>query len=136
MRVGTTSPVRVVMAMPVVSVDRATSLRRAAAVLDDEEIGAIAVLGPDGLEGVLSERDIVRALAGGADPDEASVGTAMAEDPLWVDAETPIESVADSMLQTGVRHLPVVVGHQVVGMVSMRDVLDVVRSDQTEGEGK
>lgn len=134
MHVGTTSPVRLVMATPAVSVDPTTSLRGAATVLNDEEIGAVIVSGPDRHGGVLSERDIVQALAGGADPDETTVASAMADDPLRVDAETPIGSVADLMLETGIRHVPVTVDHQVVGMVSMRDALDVVRSQQTAGK--
>ncbi len=124
-----TGPVRLAMAVPVVSVDAATTLRRAAQELDHEDIGAVVVLGRHGLEGLLSERDIVRALAGGADPDTTSVDSAMAEDPLAVDVDTPIEAVADLMRTTGVRHLPVVAGHDVVGMVSIRDVLDVVHRE-------
>jgi CBS domain-containing protein len=103
--------------------------------LRDEDIGAVAVLGRDGLDGVLSERDIVRALAAGADPDETSVASAMVDDPVSVGVETPIGDVADVMLDTGIRHVPVVVGHDVVGMVSIRDVLDVIRSDQTKDAG-
>ena len=125
-----TGPVRLAMAVPVVSINPATTLRRAARKLDHEDIGAVVVLGRHGLAGLLSERDIVRALARGADPDGISVESVMAEGPVSVDADTPIEEVADLMRDTGVRHLPVVAGHDVVGMVSMRDVLDVVRREQ------
>jgi CBS domain-containing protein len=125
-----TGPVRLAMAVPVVSINPATTLRRAARKLDHEDIGAVVVLGRHGLAGLLSERDIVRALARGADPDVIPVESVMAEGPVSVDADTPIEEVADLMRDTGVRHLPVVAGHDVVGMVSMRDVLDVVRREQ------
>jgi CBS domain-containing protein len=110
---------------PPVSIDPVTMLRRAARELDDEDIGAVVALGPDGLAGLLSERDIVRALARGADSDVTSVDSVMTEGPLSVDADTPIEAVADLMGNTGVRHLPVVTGHDVVGQISIRDVLDV-----------
>jgi CBS domain-containing protein len=123
-------PVRLAMALPVVSIDPATTVRRAARELDHEDIGAVVVLGRCGLAGLLSERDIVRALARGADPDVISVESVMAPDPVSVDADTPIEEVADLMRDTGFRHLPVVAGDDVVGMVSMRDVLDVVRREQ------
>jgi CBS domain-containing protein len=131
MRATVTGPVRIAMAVPAVSTDPATTLRRAARELDDEDIGAVVVVGPGGLAGLLSERDIVRALARGADPDVTSVDSVMTKDPLLVDADTPIEAVADLMGNTGVRHLPVVAGHDVVGMISIRDVLDVVRRGQT-----
>jgi CBS domain-containing protein len=113
------------------------TLREAATVLDEEDVGAVAVLGSDGLDGLLSERDIVGALAGGADPDVELVGTTMSDDPLsWVDAETSIGSAADLMIAAGVRHLPVLAGREVVGMVSIRDALDVVRSDQVADAGE
>jgi CBS domain-containing protein len=131
MRATVTGPVRIAMAVPAVSIDPARTLRRAARELDDEDIGALVVVGPGGLAGLLSERDIVRALASGADPDVTSVASVMTKDPLLVDADTPIEAVADLMGNTGVRHLPVVAGHDVVGMISIRDVLDVVRRGQT-----
>lgn len=126
MPLDASTPVQVVMAAPAVAVDPATSLRSAAAVLDVEAIGAVVVSGPAGIEGVVSERDIVQALAAGAHPDEADVASAMPGDPLCVGPDTPVGEVADLMLDTGVRHVPVVVGHDALGMVSIRDVLDVV----------
>ena len=123
-------PVRLAMAVPVVSIDPVMTLRRAARELDHEDIGAVVVLRRYGLAGLLSERDVVRALAQGADPDVITVESVMAPDPVSVDAGTPIEEVADLMRDTGFRHLPVVAGEDVVGMVSMRDVLDVVRREQ------
>ena len=73
----------------------------------------------------------MRGLARGADSDVIPVDRVMAEDPLSVDADTPIGEVADLTRDTGVRQLPVVAGDDVVGMVSMRDVLDVIRREQT-----
>jgi CBS domain-containing protein len=129
-----TTPVRVVMAVPVVSIDPTATLRAAATLMDDEEIGALTVPSLDGPGGLLSERDIVRALGTGADPDTATVATAMTADPVWVEAETPLDAVLDLMFETGVRHVPVVAGREVIGMVSMRDVLDTVRTERA-GEG-
>ena len=129
-----TTPVRVVMAVPVVSIEPTATLRAAAALMDDEEIGAVTVPSPDGPGGLLSERDVVRALGTGADPDTATVASAMSADPLWVEAETPLDAVLDLMFETGVRHVPVVAGREVIGMVSMRDVLDSVHTERT-GEG-
>ncbi|HET6953731.1 MAG TPA: CBS domain-containing protein [Acidimicrobiales bacterium] len=129
MRIGTHGPVRLLMATPVVAVDPTASLRAAAVVLGAEDIGAVVVQGTGGLDGVLSERDIVRALAAGADPDEAPVAGAVAGDPLCVDVETPVAEVIGLMLETGIRHVPVVAGREAVGMVSIRDVLDVVVSE-------
>jgi CBS domain-containing protein len=131
--VGSASPVRLVMAAPVVAIEPTATLRQAARLLADEDVGAVAVLGPVGLDGVLSERDIVRALAAGDHPDSTSVDGVMVDNPWAVDAETSIEEVADLMLRAGIRHVPVLAGGDVLGMVSIRDVLEVVRNDQRRG---
>lgn len=124
MHVGRTSPVRLIMAEPAVSIAPTATLRRAARLLDKEGIGAVVVLAGSHLRGLLSERDIVHALADGADPDWLRVDAAMARDPIRVDAETSIEAVGELMAETGVRHVPVMAGHEVIGMVSIRDLLD------------
>lgn len=131
MPVGKTGPVRLIMATPAVSIAPTATLRRAARVLDEEGIGAVIVLAGDDLQGLLSERDIVRALAEGADPDRTRVDATMTADLVWVDEETPIEAVRHLMLETDVRHVPVMAGHDVIGMVSIRDVLDAARQRDT-----
>jgi CBS domain-containing protein len=132
--VGSTSPVRLVMTAPVVAIEPTATLRQAARLLADEDVGAVAVLGPVGLDGVLSERDVVRAVAAGDHPDATYVDGVLSGNPWSVDAETPIEDVADLMLRAGIRHVPVLAGGDVIGMVSIRDVLEVARNDQIRGK--
>jgi CBS domain-containing protein len=122
-----TAPVRLIMAVPAVSIAPTATLRRVTRLLEEEGIGAVVVLAQNELQGLLSERDVVRALADGADPDLTRVDAAMTAHPLWVDEETPIEVVGDLMLETDVRHVPVMAGRDVIGMVSIRDVLDATR---------
>ena len=119
-------PVRRLMSTPVAWVAPELPLTELAATLGDEGVGAVPVIGADGLEGVVSERDVVRALAGGKDPTEVWAAEVMAEPAVWVDPEDPIVVVAERMLDEGVRHLPVVSEGQVVGMVSVRDALRVL----------
>jgi CBS domain-containing protein len=121
--------VEAVMATPPVTVRPTATLRRAAAVLDAEAIGAAPVVDTGGIRGILSERDIVEAIAAGADPDVVTVRSTMAAAPVTVDPETTIGAVADLMIEAGIRHVPVVAGIDVIGVVSMRDVLDALRSD-------
>jgi CBS domain-containing protein len=90
-----------------------------------KHVGALAVVDGATIVGVISERDVVRAVAGGADPTtlkafqylSASVRTAKTTDDT--------HEVARHMLDAGVRHLPVVGDEGVVGMVSIRDLLAV-----------
>jgi CBS domain-containing protein len=122
--------VRAVMRSPVVALDPGATLRTAATVLAGNHIGAVAVVGPAGLVGVLSERDVVQALAGGLDPDRAEVDDAMSDAPKPVDAAAPVWAAATLMLERGFRHLPVTEGDRVVGMLSIRDALAVIERDR------
>jgi len=116
--------VRAVMARPAVTLSPETTLRAAAATLHDAGVGAAPVVGPAGLVGVVSERDVLSAVAERGDPDDVWVADVMTEDVVAVDADEPIIDGTLLMLDAGVRHLPVVDGDEVVGMVSMRDMLD------------
>lgn len=123
-------PVRELLRRPAVIVDFATSLRGLATILSEEQIGAALVRGTvivEGMvehpEGIVSERDINRAVAAGLEPDTAQAGDLMTTDLVSADADDTILRVATRMLANGVRHLPIRDGDAVIGMVSERDVL-------------
>ena len=78
---------------------------------------------------LLSERDIVAGIAVGADPDEALVDHVMTDYVVTVTADDSILDAADRMLINEIRHLPVVEGDQVIGVVSERDLLAVLAND-------
>jgi CBS domain-containing protein len=122
-------PIRLLASVPMVSVEPTTSLADLAAKLDVERVGAVAVMTGDHLDGVISERDIVRALAAHGDPTEVWTADVMAEEPVSIDADDPIVTAAERMLEEGVRHLPVMSDGQLVGVVSLRDVLPVFVDD-------
>ena len=123
-------PVRKLLRRPAVIVDFATSLRDLAAILSEELIGAALVRRTviiEGMvghpEGIVSERDINRAVAAGLDPDTAQAGDVMTTDLVSADADDTILRVATRMLANGIRHLPIRDGDAVIGVVSERDVL-------------
>ncbi|HEX6207279.1 MAG TPA: CBS domain-containing protein, partial [Actinomycetota bacterium] len=97
----------------------------AAGRMQYQEIGSLAVLEHGKLVGILTERDLARALADGVDPAETPVGAYMTEEPVTVTPEADAASVAATMLDLGVRHIPVMEGGQVIGMVSSRDLLSL-----------
>ncbi|HEX6262038.1 MAG TPA: CBS domain-containing protein, partial [Actinomycetota bacterium] len=97
----------------------------AAGRMQYQEIGSLAVLEHGKLVGILTERDLARALADGVDPAETPVAAYMTEEPVTVTPEADAASVAATMLDLGVRHIPVVEGGQVIGMVSSRDLLSL-----------
>ena len=79
------------------------------------------------LAGIITERDLVRAVADRRDLADGTAGEYMTCEPATVGLETPLTEVARRMLAYGVRHLPVVAG-DVLGMVSARDLLQVERA--------
>ena len=102
------------------------TLRDCAQVLADESIGAVLVRGPRGPVGVLSERDVVGALAEGADPDGDRARDYMTPDIAWVPELTTIAEAAHEMLRNEIRHLAVTREGTTVGLISSRDVLAVL----------
>jgi CBS domain-containing protein len=76
--------------------------------------------------GVITERDVLRAIAEGTDLDAAKVGDWMTPDPVAVERSTPLEDACDLMIQRGVRHLLVREGDDLVGVLNMRDVVGVL----------
>lgn len=114
---------------PAIEVWPETTLRRFAELLEESSIGAALVRGVDGqVVGVVSERDVVRALAEGADPDVERVGDYMTFDVEFVSRHAPITALAEMMVADGIRHLPVEKENGgVIGVVSIRDVLAALR---------
>lgn len=116
-----------ISAWPVVTVGPRATLRDVARLIHKENIGALVVL-PEGGDplGIVTERDIVRALAEGAVPDEVWAADVMSEEPRYVTPGASIRSVAHEMLACGVRHLPLMDDGEIVGMVAARDALRVL----------
>lgn len=85
--------------------------------------GSAIVMQGSWIGGIFTERDVLRAAAAGADPNTASIEEWMTKDPVTADPDIDSEEAGQMMVTHGFRHLPVVDGKQVVGIVSLRDVL-------------
>ena len=112
-----------IMSTPAITVEPQATLREVAGVLRDASIGAVVVLAPGRPMAVISERDIVLALADGADPDAIWAADVVTEEPRYVTPSHPVPRLAEEMLAAGIRHMPVVDENEVVGMVGARDAL-------------
>ncbi len=99
------------------------SLRKAAQLMNQTGVGSVAVEVDGALEGILTERDILNAVASFADFDRDRVSNWMTDDPDSFSPEMGVEEAANWMLATGYRHLPVVDGPDLLGVISIKDVL-------------
>jgi CBS domain-containing protein len=117
------SIVRDVMMTNPLSVDAGASIRQAAEVMRDNDIGDVLVVGDGNLRGIVTDRDIVvRALADGRQPDTTPVGDICSPELTVVDAQAEVDEAADLMGRHAVRRLPVVEDNEVVGIVSLGDL--------------
>ena len=96
----------------------------AARKMRDLDVGALPVCGQDNrLKGMVTDRDIVvKVIAEGGDPASTTAGTLCEGQIVTIGADDPIEEVLRTMKQYKVRRLPVIDGHDLVGMVSQADV--------------
>lgn len=101
-----------------------TSLRTAAVLLDEEAVSALLVDDPRGVIGILTERDVVRAIADGADVDETRIAEYLTDHLLTVDARDTLLEVLQTMRGNTVRHVVVRDHDGVAGVVSMRGLVD------------
>lgn len=121
----------------VVTVPPGTSIIDVVAVLTDRRIGA-AVVSDDGVHivGIVSERDVVRAVAaGGANALGAPVSSIMTTDVVTAAPDTTIEQLMSTMTESRIRHVPVTVDDELAGIVSIGDVVkDRIQSLELESK--
>jgi CBS domain-containing protein len=120
---GDDAPITTYMSDAIVTVEPTASLREVATIIADASVGCVVVGTPDDVDGVISERDIVRAVADGLDLDSTTVAEVESKTLVWATSDTTIGTVAAEMMQDYVRHVLVRDEGRVVGIVSMRDVL-------------
>jgi CBS domain-containing protein len=99
-----------------------TTVAEAASGMVRARVGSVVVLQGSFLAGILTERDVLRAAASGEDLSRSKVSAWMSADPQAAGPDMPAEEAAQIMLLNGFRHLPVVEGRVVCGVVSIRDL--------------
>ena len=110
-----------------------SSVRDVARYMTERRVGAVAVLEGSRLVGILSERDVMgRVVARGLDPEQTRVADVMTRDLVVGEMGDSHDDGLRKMKQAGCRHLPVVDGDRLVGMVSQRDLLQIDLSQKDE----
>src|SRR2546430_4646320 len=114
---------RALMTENVVATTGETSVTEAAKAMAGAKVGSAVVMQGSWLAGILTERDVLRAAASGEDLNASPISKWMTNEPMTAPPEMDSEEAAQIMVANGFRHLPVVEGRDVKGVVSIRDVL-------------
>ncbi len=114
--------IRDVMTTQLIAVEPSTSVAAAVTVMGMQGVGAVLAMEKGRLEGIFTERDLVRALSNDIGAASQPVAQWMTPNPVTVGPEISVERALEIMLAGNFRHLPVTEGERVVGMVSIRDL--------------
>lgn len=114
--------VREIMTRDLITVEPSATVAETATVMGEHHVGSALVLEAGVIAGIFTERDIVRALSQDFDAAGHSIAHYMTRNPTTVPPDTGLQAALDLMLVGGFRHLPVVAGDRLLGMVSMRDI--------------
>jgi CBS domain-containing protein len=120
--------VRDAMSANVLTITPGRSLREAAKFMTEHNVGAVVIIDPEEPgPGIITERDVVRSLGAGEDPDAEFVRDHLTSRATFADGDWDLEKAADAMAKGGFRHLVVVEDGELAGIISMRDLIQVWR---------
>jgi CBS domain-containing protein len=127
--------VRTGMSDVVLTINPGHSLRDAARAMADRGVGAAVVIDPEQPgPGIVTERDILQSIGKGQDPDGERVSDHLSSDLTFASPEWSLERAAEAMVRGGFRHLVVVDGGEMIGVLSMRDIVRCWVSDGATSE--
>lgn len=125
-----------VLAAPqdLVTVRTHTTVEQAAQMMAERRIGAVLVVGEDGkLAGIFTERDaLVRVVAWQRSPAATLVAEVMTPGPDTIQTDTSVQIALDQMAERGYRHLPVLHGDTIYGIISIRDLYRSMKAQMEE----
>jgi CBS domain-containing protein len=124
-------PVSAFSADAVLRIRPEADLWSVAAALAAGDVGILVVTDGDDIVGVVSERDVVKALASRRDPDSTTAGSMCVHDLIWCDVRSDVADVAEEMMERYIRHVLIEDQGNLVGIVSARDLLGAYTSAES-----
>lgn len=110
------------------------TLAEAAAKMWSQQTGSLLVMDGERLVGIVTERDVLKAVGGGLDPSKLPLKDVMTTDVITIAPQTRLKEAAKLMAEKWIRHLPVVDGGRVVGIISQRDLTGILAEALHEPE--
>jgi CBS domain-containing protein len=114
--------IRAVMTKELITVEPSTSVAAAVTIMGMRRVGAVLAVENEKLEGTFTERDLVRAMSHDIGASSQPISQWMTRNPVTVGPEASVERALEIMLAGHFRHLPVMEGETLVGLVSIRDL--------------
>lgn len=110
------------------------TLAQAARRMHEQQTGSLLVMDGEHLLGIITERDVLKAVARGLDPKATPIKDVMTTDVVTISPSTRLKEAAHLMATKWIRHLPVTEGSKVVGIISQRDLTGVLAEALNEPE--
>ncbi len=127
--------VRAGMSDTVLTINPGHTLREAARAMAERGVGAAVIMDPDQPgPGIITERDVLQSIGSGEDPDSETVADHLSSDLTFAAPDWSLERAAEAMVRGRFRHLVVVDGGRMAGVLSMRDIVRVWVSDGATSE--
>lgn len=127
--------VRDAMTTLVLTIGPAHTLREAARLMSARRVGAAVVIDTENSGvGILTERDVLDSVGAGQDPDTEIAAAHRTVDVVFAHPDWTLEQAAGTMVRAGFRHLVVIDGHDVTGLLSMRDIVRCWARSMADGE--
>jgi CBS domain-containing protein len=124
--------VRDAMTKPVLVVGPEHTIRQAAQLMAARRVGSAVVVDPEGSGvGIMTERDVLNAIGRGLDPDTERVAAHITWDVVYAGPQWTLDEAAAAMIRGGFRHLVVLDGDDVLGVISVRDIVRAWTQDRT-----
>ena len=114
-----------IMTQPAVTDATDVPLARVAELMWRQQTGSVVIVEDRRIAGIITERDVLRAVAAGEDAADVLVGDVMTTEVITTGPDTSVRDAARTMAEHWIRHLPVVDGGELVGMISQRDITGV-----------
>ena len=129
---GRVRTVEQIMSHPVITATSSETVAEAAARMSRQGVGSTVVVDDGRPTGILTERDLIRLAAAGADPTSSKVSEWMTETPDTIDPHEDVTEAFRTLTEHGYRHLPVVIDGRLTGIVSIRDLMKIAQIQAVE----
>ena len=106
----------VVVAKPIVT------LREAARVMGEMNMGSLVIMEDDKIVGIVTSTDILKAIGEGKDPDKVTIAEVATKNVITIQADEPLEKAVDIMVKNKIKKLPVLMNEKLVGIVTVSDI--------------